>query len=49
MANAGFGQVRPDGVELPLLTSGSDLRRLGEMLRGRSEYAAADVVAHVLG
>lgn len=49
MANAGVGQVRGDEIELPLLTSGTDLRRLGEMLRGRREITAADVVAHVLG
>jgi len=49
LANVGVGQVRAGGVrELPLLTSGDDLRHLGRFLAGRRTYAAADVLRHVM-
>ncbi len=48
-ANLGHGQVR-DGslVEEPLLTSGDDVRILGEFLAGRRSYTAADVLDYLL-
>ncbi len=49
MSNIGLSQVRPDGqVELPLLTSGDDLRLLGTFLGDRTSYSAAEVVAYLL-
>ena len=48
MANIGLAQVRPSGEELPLLTSGDDLARLGEFLGGRESYAAEDVIEHLM-
>jgi nitronate monooxygenase len=45
MADIGLGQVRDRGeVERPLLTSGDELRVLGDFLGGRADYSAADVV-----
>lgn len=50
MADIGLGQVRRGGeVERPLLTSGDELRSLGRLLRGRSEYTAREVVEYLLG
>ena len=49
MANVGLAQARPDGDELPLVTSGDDVARLPELLRGRERYTAADVLEHLLG
>lgn len=50
MANIGLGQVREGGSrELPLLTSGDDLRTLGRFLGDRPSYSAADVVAYLKG
>jgi len=49
MADIGLGQVRAGGdVEPPLLTSGEELQGVADLLGGRVEYAAADVVAHLL-
>ncbi|HKJ02835.1 MAG TPA: nitronate monooxygenase [Longimicrobiales bacterium] len=49
MANIGLGQRRDGGVEeLPLLTSGDDLRLLGQFMGCRTSYSAQDVVAHLL-
>lgn len=49
MANIGLGQRREGGVEeLPLLTSGDDLRLLGQFLGCRTSYSAGDVVTHLL-
>ncbi|MBK6941849.1 MAG: nitronate monooxygenase [Planctomycetes bacterium] len=49
-AAADLGQLRPDGTtEPPIITSGDDLRTLGEFLRGRTHYSAADVVSYLLG
>jgi nitronate monooxygenase len=47
LANAGFGQTRPDGsVEPPLVTAGDDLTQLARYLRlGSDAYDAADVIA----
>jgi NAD(P)H-dependent flavin oxidoreductase YrpB (nitropropane dioxygenase family) len=50
LANAGKGQMRAGGGrELPLLTSGDDLRTIGAFLGGRERYSAADVLDHLLG
>ena len=49
MANIGLGQRREGGVEeLPLLTSGDDLRLLGQFMGCRTSYSAQDVVTHLL-
>jgi NAD(P)H-dependent flavin oxidoreductase YrpB (nitropropane dioxygenase family) len=49
MANIGLGQVRDGGrEELPLLTSGDDLRNLGAFLGCRTSYSAHDVIAHLM-
>ncbi len=49
MADVGVGQRRPSGaVEQPLLTSGDELRRIGEFTRGRLEYSAVDVIEYLL-
>ena len=49
LATVGLGQHQKDGsVELPMVTSGDDLKRLGAFLDGRDHYAAADVLDHLL-
>lgn len=49
LATAGHPQQRPRSeAEAPLLTSGDELRELGGFLAGRTDYGAADVVAHLL-
>lgn len=47
MAGIGLGQVRPGGVEPPLVTSGDDAAHLARFLDGRRSYRAADVVAYL--
>jgi nitronate monooxygenase len=48
MADIGMGQVRAGGTrERPLLTSGDDLRLLGEFVGERDGYSAADVVEYL--
>jgi nitronate monooxygenase len=48
MADIDLPQPREDGtVELPIITSGDDLMRLGEFLDGRTSYGAADVLAYL--
>jgi NAD(P)H-dependent flavin oxidoreductase YrpB (nitropropane dioxygenase family) len=48
-AAIGLGQVRPNGmVEPPLVTSGDDLQVIGQFLRGRTSYSAADVIDWLL-
>lgn len=50
LATVGLGQVREGGVvELPLVTSGDDLKHLGEFLAGRTHYTAGDVLGWLLG
>ncbi|MFN8581093.1 MAG: nitronate monooxygenase [Gemmatimonadaceae bacterium] len=45
LANLGHGQRREDGGdEPPLITSGSELTNLRELLAGRTSYSAADVI-----
>ena len=48
MATVGMGQARTDGRELPILTSGDELMRLGEFLQGRTSHSARDVIEYVL-
>ncbi|QDU89752.1 Nitronate monooxygenase [Pirellulimonas nuda] len=51
MANVGLGQVRADGGrELPLVTSGDEVRHLAQFLRGSDAlaYSARDVVSYLL-
>lgn len=48
-ANLGHGQLREEDVEeQPLLTSGDDIRILGEFLAGRRSYSASDVLDYLL-
>jgi len=50
MANIGLAQERKDGsTELPILTSGDDLRDLGSFLNGRESYTAKDVIDYLQG
>ncbi|ULH13915.1 nitronate monooxygenase (plasmid) [Deinococcus sp. KNUC1210] len=44
LSDAGKGQLRASGTELPLLTSGDDLLRLHEFLGDRQQYSAAQVL-----
>ncbi len=50
-SDIGLGQDRDNaaGKELPLLTSGEDLRRLGGFLHHRTHYSAGDVLDYLLG
>ena len=48
MANIGLPQVRADGAEPALLTSGDDLVRLNEFLQNRTSYSAADVIEYLM-
>jgi nitronate monooxygenase len=49
MANIGHAQVRDDGSTEPgLLTSGDELRNLGQFLEGRQRYSALDVISYLL-
>lgn len=50
LANIGVGQVRPGGVdEDPLLTSGTCLESIPDLLAGRRSFTAADVVDYLFG
>ena len=49
MADIGHGQLRDDGPERPLVTSGDDLVRITEFTEGREEYSADDVIDYLLG
>ena len=49
VATIGHAQIRGDGKELPILTSGDDLKNLGSFLRGRTSYSAKDVISYLLG
>jgi NAD(P)H-dependent flavin oxidoreductase YrpB (nitropropane dioxygenase family) len=49
LANVGHAQLRGNGVEeAPLLTSGDDLKSLGEFLKGRESYSAQEVIQYLL-
>jgi NAD(P)H-dependent flavin oxidoreductase YrpB (nitropropane dioxygenase family) len=50
LSTIGLGQRREGGVvEPPLLTSGDDVARLSEFLRGRTSYSAAEAIRWLLG
>jgi NAD(P)H-dependent flavin oxidoreductase YrpB (nitropropane dioxygenase family) len=51
LAAVGQGQVQKNGdLELPLVTSGDDLERIGRFVaRFGTQYSARDVVAYLLG
>ena len=50
MANIGLAQERKDGsTELPILTSGDELKHLGSFLNGRESYTAKDVIDYLQG
>lgn len=50
LANVGHPQQRADGrLEPALLTAGDRLEGIAELLAGRDDYTAADVVQHLLG
>jgi NAD(P)H-dependent flavin oxidoreductase YrpB (nitropropane dioxygenase family) len=48
MANIGLAQIGAGTTEQPLLTSGDELRNLGEFLGERHGYSAADAIEHLL-
>lgn len=49
LANIGHGQPRAEGgAEMPLLTSGDDLKAMDTFLRGRESYTAKDVIDYLL-
>jgi len=49
LANIGHGQPRAEGgAEMPLLTSGDDLKTMGTFLQGRDSYTAKDVIDYLL-
>jgi NAD(P)H-dependent flavin oxidoreductase YrpB (nitropropane dioxygenase family) len=47
LATIGMGQTREDGRELPILTSGDEVTRLGTFLAGRTSYSACDVLDYL--
>ena len=49
MADVGHAQVRDDGPERALLTSGDDLLRIRRFTAGRTEYTADEVLDYLLG
>jgi nitronate monooxygenase len=49
-ATIGLGQLQKNGThEPPLVTSGDELRAVGELLRDADDYTAADVMAYLMG
>lgn len=48
MANIGHAQMRSDGPERPLLTSGDDLRHMAGFTNGRLQYSTRDVIDYLL-
>jgi NAD(P)H-dependent flavin oxidoreductase YrpB (nitropropane dioxygenase family) len=48
LANVGHGQVRDDGPERALLTSGNDFRGVERMLAYRLTYTAADAIDYLM-
>jgi len=49
LATIGHGQLREGGREIPILTSGDELKTLGRFLDGRCSYSARDVIQYILG
>lgn len=48
LATAGFPQVRENGTEQPVITSGDELIRIAEFLRGSSSYRARQVIDYLM-
>jgi nitronate monooxygenase len=48
MADIGHGQVRDDGVERPIVTSGDELARISEFTEGAASYSADQVIDYLL-
>jgi NAD(P)H-dependent flavin oxidoreductase YrpB (nitropropane dioxygenase family) len=48
-ATVGYAQVRKNGEELALVTSGDDLLNLPDRFRDSGPYTAADVIDYLLG
>lgn len=48
-ANIGLAQLRDDGDERPLITSGDDVSCIAVLLHDRITYTAADVIEYLLG
>lgn len=50
LATVGLGQVRRDGVELPIVTAGQDFEPVNRMaVRAGVDYTVADILAYFLG
>jgi hypothetical protein len=49
MTNVGHAQLRDEGAERALITSGDDLLRLKSFLGTRDTYNAGDVIDYLLG
>lgn len=49
LANVGHAQLRMDGPERALLTSGNDLSSVASMLRTRDHYTASEALEFLLG
>ena len=47
MANVGHAQLRLDGPERALITSGNDLERMQEFLEDRDSFSAGDVIEYL--
>ena len=47
MANVGHAQLRRDGPERALITSGDDLERMQEFLEDRDSFSAGDVIEYL--
>jgi NAD(P)H-dependent flavin oxidoreductase YrpB (nitropropane dioxygenase family) len=48
LADVGHAQVREEGLEPAVLTSGDDLERIHHFLNGRTHYTAADVLDYLM-
>lgn len=48
MADVGHPQMRKDGPERPLVTSGDDLERILRFTHGRTSYTAGEVIDYLL-
>jgi hypothetical protein len=49
MSNVGHAQLRDQGAERALITSGDDLLRLKSFLGTRDTYNAGDVIDYLMG
>jgi hypothetical protein len=48
MADVGHPQMRKDGPERPIVTSGDDLERIHRFTEGRAHYTADEVIDYLL-